>query len=335
MPELGPILPLAGLTLALLVSLRGRTAFRPRLSLQLRWPFRARTELSRRERGAQPRAHFSFQKDEAPEVVRLPIFVANPSRRKLGDVSVTLQFPRAFALSERSAKAIIDRAVTAMPAFTDEMEGVYRFLSKRKVDLTRYLATVTYEIGTLTPGERILLPEMLSFADREASFSDERYGNSGFADVLQHLRGCSAVRGLCRVTVTLAADLIRPIRRNIDVVSARGDLAESFAEALAGYRDAYWLGQPPPGRYYGPRLPFSSRYGAKLASWHTVDFVAAEPYRVTRVVPEGVYVAAFINEEGGTLGQTSVYMPGFDPLFLPRGITIADAIAWLGYRRLG
>lgn len=267
-------------------------------------------------------------------MVRLPIVVANPSRRKLGEVSVSLQFPRAFALSERSAKATIDRAVSALPSFTDDMDGVYRFLSKRKVDLTRCLATVTYEIGTLTPGERVLLPEMLSFSDREASFTDERYETTCFADVLQHLKACSAVRGLCRVTVTLAADLIQPIHRHIDVVSARGDLPDDFAESFAGYRDAYWLGQPPPGRYYGPRLPFSRRYGAQLASWHAVDFVAAEPHRVTRVVSEGVYVAAFANEEDGVMGQTSVYMPGFDPLALPRGISTADAIAWLGYRRV-
>jgi len=334
MLELGAILPTAALMLAVLAALRGRTAFRPHLSLELRWPFRARTELSRRERRAQPRAHFSFHVDEGPETVRLPIVVANPSRRKLSDVSLVLQFPRAFAQSERSAKAIAERAVSAFPAFTDEMDSVYRFLSKRRVDLGRDLATVTYEIGNLTPGEKVLVPEMLSFSDREASFYDDRYESTGFADMLQHLKACLAVRGLCRVTVTLRADLIQPIHRHIDVVSARGDLSENLVEAFAGYRDAYWLGQPPPGRYYGPRLPFSKRFGAQLASWQTVDFVAAEPHRVTRVVPKRVYVGAFANEKDGVMGHTIVHMPGFDPRALPRGTTTADAIAWLGYRRV-
>ena len=330
-----PIVPLAGLALAGVVAFRSRNVFRPRITLETNWPFRARTEMSWRQRRAVPRAHFAVGEDIAPELVRLPIYVTNRSRRKIGDVSLVLQFPRAFAVGELAAKEMVDRTIAAIPAFADDMAGTYRFLSQRTVDLDPDCATVTYKIGALQPGGRILIPEMLVFKDRARNFQDSRYKHSAFSDVLERLARCDCIRGLCQVTITLLSDLLPPIYRTIDVVSARDVMEGGLREAVGCYRDSYWLGAPPPGLHYGPRIPFSRRYGRRLSRWEAADFVMSNDSRVIAPAPVGQVAVSFKNERDSVMGRTSVYMPGFDPRVLPRGTDTAAAVQWLGYRRVG
>lgn len=268
-------------------------------------------------------------------MIRLPVQVANPSRRKLSDVTLIFQYPRAFALGERRAREMVDSFLEVFPDYTDEMAGTYRFLSSRTVDLDRELATVTYKIGTLLPGDQMLIPEMIEFADRAKCFEDGRFSHTAFGDALKLLSLQPSIRGLCHVWITLHSDLTQPIRTRIDVVSACGAIEDEFQEPIRAYRDAYWLGQPPSGTYYGPRMPFPRGYRAAFATWSPAEFMIPEPDTWVRQKDSQMVVTEMANEDASDVGTTLIYKPGFDVFTLPKGISTEQALLSIGYMKMG
>lgn len=323
-----------GLGLALLVAVRNRSLFGPRLQLQFRTPLHFRRKLTRFMK-RDPAAIFILSRQRAHTEMHIPISLRNQSRRKIGDVKLVLSYPKAFFVSNRDLLKNLDRLLEHFPESEEELAGFRAQVSKRSVTSDNETVSVTYEVGTLRPGEGHDFSELIEARSRELCFTDDRFSECMFSNILVKLRDINNIRALCHIRATVYSDLNRPRHQWVNIVSAVGKLTEDLGDMpLSDYCKAHWLNQIPSGAYFGPRLPFPKSYRSRFSIKRPVDFI--EPKIVTNSKrTETNYVASsFFDGLRSRYGIGYVTLPGFDYFVLPKEFSVDNALLQIGYGKM-
>lgn len=343
LPEWTPILPViigaAALFLALVVAARNRTLFRPRLSVHFRLP----VEFHQKRAGwmkREPVALFVLNKPQAPTQIHLPIHIENNSRRKISDVSLELVYPRTFFVNNRGHTQNFDELLVHFPNREEEVNSLKHHLSKRTSRAAGELVFVTYDIGTLRPGQSEVFYESINLPSRDKSFTDERFEGTLFGEILQNLKEMPAIRGVCHVRGRLFSDLNRPTYAWINAVSAKGGPFSNLAnhaladEIMEPYGAAHWLGRYPDRPYFGPRLPFPRAYRQPFSRRMTVDMIYPKLTHEARKLSDSFIAAIWFDGMGSSFGYGYVNLPGYDYFKLPRGISRDEALLSIGFGRI-
>lgn len=281
-----------------------------------------------------------LNKPQALTQIHLPIHIENNSRRKISDVSLELVYPRAFFVNNRGHAQNFDELLVHFPNREEEVDGLRHHLSKRTTRAAGGLIFVTYDIGTLRPGQSEVFYELINLPSRDLSFTDERFEGTLFHEILQRLKELRAIRGICHVRGRLFSDLNKPTYAWINTVSAKAGPFTALAnraltdELIEPYGAAHWLGEYPDRPYYGPRLPFPRAYRQPLSRKMTVDMIYPKFTREARKLSDSFIAAIWFDGMGSSFGYGYVTLPGYDYFKLPCGITRDEALLSIGFGQI-
>jgi hypothetical protein len=322
-----------GFTVAFLVGLRSRNLFSPRLSFRYRAPLTFRAK----RRGymlRDPQALFFVAKRHAEGRVHLPIHLKNNSRRKITDVTIELQYPRAFFVSNRELARELDEAMEYFPEREGEIETIREWSAERRVTPYQDIVTVTHKLGTILPGRDRLFYEPLDMPTRDAAFSDMRFDDTMFGEILHRLKMLHFIRGVCHVRGTIYSDLLRPSRTWVNVLSMKGDLAHaSMQELILPYVLAHWADRFPTGFHFRPALPFLRAYRQPIVRQCTIDLINPKVVAETTMTDADHIGARWLDAQGSSYAVGFAGLPGYDYFRLPAGLSVEDALHLIGFAK--
>ena len=332
-PIAGLVVATCGLTVAFLVGVRSRNLFTPRLSFSYRAPltFRAKRHGYMLR---DPQALFFVSKRSAEGRVHLPIHLRNNSRRKITDITIELQYPRAFFVSNRETACELDELLKHFPGRESEVETIRRGWSERTVSPYEDIVTVTHRIGTILPGRDHLLCETLDMPTRDRAFSDMRFDGTMFGDILKRLQILRFIRGICHVRGTIYSDLLRPSHNWINVLSMKGDLTDaSMEELILPYTLAHWDGRFPTGYYFRPLLPFLRAYRQPIVRKCTIDLIAPKVVAETTTTETHYIGARWLDAQRSRYATGFAGLPGYDYFHLPAELSVESALLSIGFAK--
>ncbi len=341
MTTMVPLVPaavgLGAFTLAAIVAVRTRSLFRPKLKFQFKLDHQFSKPVPRKARKDPVALVLVSDNPNTPLTeTRFPFVVKNNSRRRIGEVSVELAYPTAYFISNQAHEELARDALRTFPKHKETIDLILEQLSHRTARKMGDMVYVTYQIGSLRPGEQRAFHETIRVPVRDEAFSDPRFESKLFGKILRLIGDAPAIRGVCHVRGWVLSDLNLPIKGHIDVVVGHSDLEHIQENILQPYQRAHWLNDPSPKAFYfKPLLPIP-QYWQRFKIDRPVDIVFVKMVYDTAKIYKDHILVGWDDLLNSVHAVSWIRLPGYPYYEFPRGVrSVDDALMMIGFGRIG